>query len=58
MSAEIDKVRSVETVLMVEDNIRRAAKVRHGGALRRLRTQARTYILCRDLRGLHAVPRS
>ena len=41
---------------MVEDNIRRAAKVRHGGALRRLRTQARTYILCRDLRGLHAVP--
>ena len=58
LSVEIDMIQSVETVLIVEDNIRRAAMVRHGGALRRLRNQAHTYIPCRDLRGLQAAPRS
>ncbi len=41
---------------MAEDNTGRAALARHDRASRRLRTQVRTYVLRRDLRGLCAVP--
>lgn len=56
LSVETDMVRSVEAVLMAEDNTGRAALARHDRASRRLRTQVRTYVLRRDLRGLCAVP--
>ena len=36
---------------MAEDNTGRAALARHDRASRRLRTQVRTYVLRRDLRG-------
>ena len=49
------RIRSAETLSKVEGNTGCAAMARHGRASRRRRTQARTYVLCRDLRGLLVV---
>ena len=45
-----------ETLLKVEGNIGRVGMVRPNRAPRRRRTQARTYVICRDLGGLRVVP--
>ena len=49
-------VRSAETVQIVEGNTGRPAMARAGPAPRRLRTQARTQALGRDLGDLRPIP--
>ena len=56
LSIESSWFGSAEAVIAVEGNTGWTAKVRDGRAPRCQRTQARTYILCRDLGGLALTP--